>query len=591
MDYAQIAIDRPRTPDDEPIRTRFRKPNGRIKERTAVFIVCVTAMSLFGYDQGLLGGVLVGDQFVKTFNDPTPATQGFVTSIYDIGCFIGCVACIFLGDLLGRRKTIMAGVAIMSVGATLQTLATDIPELAWGRFIAGLGNGLNTATAPVYHSECSDAHDRGRAVVMEMFVNVLGFVISNWVTLAFSPLRNNLQWRIPLAVQLVFAAIIAVTLPFAPESPRWLMTRGRKDEGMEVIAQLDNLPVESERVQKEGQNIAESIQAERRSQVNWLELVKGGKDENSVVWRASLGVLLQAMQQLSGINVVAYFFPLVLNKSVGLTPGWSRIVAAFNSILFCMANLVPYFLIERVGRRALLITLAVTNSLCFLMAGIALSVIPRHEQLRHVAGLVATVAFVLFFISFGSGWCAIPWLYPAEINSIGMRTKGAALASASDWLFNYIIVGVTPLGIHHLGWRFYLIFFALNLAFAPVVWAFFPETAGKSLEEIDGMFASGGGGYLVVGKAAALRNARNVTASGSRYRSDLARDIEEISLIESDGSDAAFALGDDDDDLSSDLDDLGRDDPDDPFADTGVESMSDEVDLGESKEKAGSSNS
>lgn len=518
MDYAQVDLDRPHTPDNEPIRTRFRKKNGTIKERSAVFLVCVTAMSLFGYDQGLFGGILVGDKFLEQFNDPSPGVQGFVTSIYDVGCFVGCMLCIFVGEVLGRRRTIMLGVTIMSIGAILQTFAATIGELAWGRFIAGIGNGFNTATAPVYHSEVSEAHDRGKAVVMEMFINVLGFVISNWTTLVFSPVRSNLQWRIPLAGQLIFAAIIAVTLPFAPESPRWMMMHGKREEGMEIIAQLDGMDVTSNRVQQEGKKIIESIELESKNVVRWLDIFKG-KDENSVFWRAFLGIGLQAMQQLTGINVVAYYFPVVLQKSVGISEKWARIIAAFNSISFCLSTLIPYFLIEKFGRRALLIGLSVLMTLCFLGASIFLGIVDHRASFAHVGGILAVVAFVLFFISFGAGWCAIPWLYPAEINSIGMRTKGAALASASDWLFNYFIVQLTPLGIHHLGWKFYIIFFILNASFIPLVYLFYPETAGKSLEEIDLMF-TGEKRYLVVGVQSVL--------PAKRYAN---QDIEEMSLI------------------------------------------------------------
>jgi hypothetical protein len=239
---------------------------------------------------------------------------------------------------------------------------------------------------------------------MEMFINVCGFVISNWTTLLFSPLRSNLQWRIPLGGQLIFAAIIGLALPFAPESPRWLMMHGHKEEGILVISQLDNMPVDSERVQKEGLKIQESIDLELRNQVDVMSILKG-KDEASILWRAFLGIALQAMQQLSGINVCAYYFPVVLQKSVGLTENWARIVAAFNSISFCLANLIPYFLIERAGRRMLLITLATTNSLCFLAAYIFLSRIESDSSFAHLGGVLATTSFVLFFISFGAGWC------------------------------------------------------------------------------------------------------------------------------------------------------------------------------------------
>lgn len=547
MDYAQVGLDRPHTPVDEPIRTRFRKKNGTIKERSAVFLVCVTAMSLFGYDQGLFGGILVGDKFLEQFNDPSPAVQGFVTSIYDVGCFIGCLLCIFIGEILGRRRTIMLGVTIMSIGAILQTFSATIGELAWGRFIAGVGNGFNTATAPVYHSEVSEAHDRGKAVVMEMFINVLGFVISNWTTLVFSPVSSNLQWRIPLAGQLVFAAIIAITLPFAPESPRWMMMHGKRDEGMVIIAQLDGMDVNSERVQQEGAKIIESIEIESKNQVRWMDMFKG-RDENSVFWRAFLGIGLQAMQQLTGINVVAYYFPVVLQKSVGISENWARIIAAFNSISFCLSTLIPYFLIEKFGRRVLLIGLAVVMSLCFLVASIMLGLIEHKEAFAHVGGILAVVSFVLFFISFGAGWCAIPWLYPAEINSIGMRTKGAALASASDWLFNYFIVQLTPLGIHHLHWKFYIIFFILNAAWVPLVYLFYPETAGKSLEEIDLMF-TGEKKYIVGTIPGKIRPAKRYTV----------RDVEEMGLIsETAEQDALDSTGYEDEAVEQDLSDNGE---------------------------------
>lgn len=532
-----------------------------------MFLVCVTAMSLFGYDQGLFGGILVGDKFLEQFNNPSPGVQGFVTSIYDVGCFVGCLLCIFIGEILGRRRTIMLGVFVMSIGAILQTFSTTIGELAWGRFIAGIGNGFNTATAPVYHSEVSEAHDRGKAVVMEMFINVVGFVISNWTTLVFSPVRSNLQWRVPLAGQLIFAAIIAITLPFAPESPRWMMMHGKREEGMVIIAQLDGMDVNSERVQQEGAKIIESIEIESKNRVQWLDMFKG-KDENSVFWRAFLGIGLQAMQQLTGINVVAYYFPIVLQKSVGISARWARIIAAFNSISFCLSTLIPYFLIEKLGRRALLIGLSILMSLCFLVASIMLGLVEHVDSFVHIGGILATVAFVLFFITFGAGWCAIPWLYPAEINSIGMRTKGAALASASDWLFNYFIVQLTPLGIHHLRWKFYIIFFVLNASFIPLVYFFYPETAGKSLEEIDLLFA-GEKKYLVAGVRSKMPTRRYTN-----------RDVEEMSLIgerterdspdqgtEADGmamdSDQERDLGENDENYA-----LGSDSEEDDFDDT-----------------------
>jgi hypothetical protein len=127
--------------------------------------------------------------------------------------------------------------------------------------------------------------------------------------------------------------------------------------------------------------------------------------------------------------------------------------------------------------------------------GIAISVgIGQSSTTSHaIPGIVATVFMFLYFASFSFGWITVPWLYPAEINSLSMRSKGAALATASDWLFNYVVVQTTPIGIHYLGWFMYLIYAVLNAAFVPFVYYFIVETAGKSLEQIDRWFASNPG--------------------------------------------------------------------------------------------------
>lgn len=124
------------------------------------------------------------------------------------------------------------------------------------------------------------------------------------------------------------------------------------------------------------------------------------------------------------------------------------------------------------------------------MLGIAISTEIGHDNGAHIPGIVATVFISLYFCAFGIGWVGIPWLYPAEVNSLAMRTKGAALATACDWLFNYIVVQTTPIGIHYLKWGLYMVYAILNASFVPLVYFLVVETAGKSLEEIDRWFAA-----------------------------------------------------------------------------------------------------
>ena len=202
-------------------------------------------------------------------------------------------------------------------------------------------------------------------------------------------------------------------------------------------------------------------------------------------------MLILNSQQLTGINVLCYYLPLVLHKSVGLPELASRLLATGNAVLYMFGTAACVFFIERLGRRPLLMSMAAAQSIA--MVGISISTEIGHDGGALIPGIVATVFITFYFLAFGFGWVATPWLYPAEVNSLGMRTKGAALATACDWLFNYFVVQTTPIGIHYLKWGLYLVYAILNACFVPIIYYFVVETAGKSLEQIDRWFAANPG--------------------------------------------------------------------------------------------------
>ena len=155
---------------------------------------------------------------------------GTVVAIYDIGCFFGAVSVAWLGEVLGRRKSVLLGTTIMTVGAVLQIASYSVAQMIVGRIIAGIGNGINTATAPVWQTETSQIKWRGKLVVIELILNIAGFSLSNWVTYGFSFVGGPISWRFPLAFQLIFIIILYATVPWLPESPRsvislWKLTQ------------------------------------------------------------------------------------------------------------------------------------------------------------------------------------------------------------------------------------------------------------------------------------------------------------------------------------------------------------------------------
>ncbi|KAK4933822.1 hypothetical protein LTR66_015880, partial [Elasticomyces elasticus] len=459
---------------------------------TAISVAAGAIMCLFGYEQGVFGGIIVGRGFLDYFERPSAAMQGFVTSVYDLGCFAGALLTLLVGERLGRKRVLVVFTVIMAVGIVMQTAARSMGQLVWGRFVAGLGNGGNSATAPVWHVETSHHSAKGKAIVKEMTVNVLGFVISNVVTLLLSGNGTTAQWRFPLGIQLVFVLVILCLVPVLPESPRWLLARGRDAEAREVLARLSEDDVEAEFVE-----IRDAVRLERAARASWKRVFDGGQ----VTRRLLLGMMLQVAQQLSGINVLCYYLPLVLHRSVGLPELTARLVSTANAVSYMLATAASMLVIERMGRRPLLMSMAGGMSVAFL--GIAVSVAVGenptggdnsntintiNENNNLAPGIMATAFIWLYFTTFSFGWIAVPWLYPAEINSLGMRTKGAALATACDWLFNYLVVQTTPVGIQRLHWLLYLVYALLNLSFVPAVYYLVVETRGRSLEQIDRWF-------------------------------------------------------------------------------------------------------
>ncbi|KAK0200264.1 general substrate transporter [Desarmillaria ectypa] len=449
-----------------------------------VNVACITAMTLFGYDQGVFGGIIVTDDFLKQMGYPDSSLQGTIVSLYDIGCFIGAMGSFVIGERFGRKKMLMFGVIVMSVGAIIQTSSYNVPTIIVSRIITGVGNGVNTATAPVWQSETTKPSLRGKAVVLGMIMNIAGYAISNWMTFGLSYVEGNISWRFPLAFQLVFSVIMFCTVPWLPESPRWLLAHGREAEGVLILVALEGEHVKSTdaTIVAQKEEILEAVRIERATSPSLSDLLHGRTGETGMVKRMCLGAGTQWMQQLSGINVTSYYLPLVLQNSVGLSNRLSRLLAACNAISYLVFSFAGLHLIERAGRRKLLMWGAAGQAVCYIFISALLS----HGGTNY--GAAATAFFFVYYIFFGICWQGVPWLYPVEINSLSMRTMGAALATGSNWISNYCVVQATPPGIQNLGWRFYLIWMTFNIVIIPVVYLFYPETSNRHLEDIDRLY-------------------------------------------------------------------------------------------------------
>lgn len=468
----------------------FAGMNGNLLMR-AVTACSTMGFLLFGYDQGVMSSIIdaapFNDVFTATKHNST--MQGTVTAIYEIGCLLGAVFILGAGDWLGRRMSILLGASIMILGVIIQVTSfsghVPLAQFIIGRVITGVGNGMNTSTIPTYQAECSRTSNRGLLICIEGATIAFGTLIAYWIDFGSSYGSPDLTWRFPIAFQIVFGLLIIVGIIVLPESPRWLFTRERYEEGETVIAALMGKEISHHDVQLQKTIILDSIRASGQAgkSTPLSAVFTGGKTQH--FRRMLLGSSSQFFQQIGGCNAVIYYLPVLFKTSLGQTQFMSMILGGVNMIVYSIFATLSWFLIERVGRRKLFWwgTIGQCTSMVITFA----CLIPNKPS----AAKGAAVGLFTYIASFGATWLPLPWLYPAEISPIKTRAKANAISTCTNWLFNFLIVMVTPIMIANISWGTYLFFACVNACFLPVIYFFYPETAGRSLEEIDLIFAKG----------------------------------------------------------------------------------------------------
>lgn len=377
----------------------------------------------------------------------------------------------------------------MIIGVIIQVTAIKgsnaTAQFIIGRTITGIGNGINTSTIPTYQAECSNSTNRGLLICIEGGIIAFGTMIAYWIDFGASYGPDDLTWRFPIAFQIVFGAILSTLMIWLPESPRWLLTRDKHEEAMTVLAALRGRRRDDEEVKLQAGIIMESIRASGHAggDTPYRALFTGGKTQH--FRRMMLGSSSQLFQQIGGCNAVIYYLPILLRNS-GQTNFMSLLLSGICMIVYAIFATTSWFIIERVGRRKLFLIGTVGQCLSMCLAFGCL--IPGADS-ASAQGSVA--GFFLFIAFFGATWLPLPWLYPAEVNPIKTRAKANAVSTCTNWLFNFLIVMITPIMTTNIQWGTYLVFAVINACFLPFIYFFYVETAKRSLEEIDLIFAKG----------------------------------------------------------------------------------------------------
>ncbi|KAF9269149.1 MFS monosaccharide transporter [Marasmius fiardii PR-910] len=455
---------------------------------------------LYGYDTGLISGIKEMHDWLRTFGDATgnpsrpyaisSSTESLVVSILSAGTFFGALLGAPIGDLLGRRWGIIIGCAIFCVGVAMQTASTAIPLFVVGRVFAGLGVGVISCLVPMYQSEWyagAPKWIRGAVISLYQWAITIGLLLAAVVNNGTKDRDDHSSYRIPTALQFIWAAILVGGMLVLPESPRWYIKRGKYDEAAHAMHRLTGLSIDDPETKIEIEDIRVNLEAERAAgESSYLDCFK--PSHNKLAIRTLTGIFIQAWQQLTGINFIFYYGTTFFTNS-GISNPFT--ITIITNVVNVVMTLPGIWGVERFGRRTLLLWGAVGMCVCeFIVAIVGVTV-----SVENIAGQKVLIAFVCIYIAFfASTWGPIAWVITGEIFPLQVRAKAMSMSTASNWLWNFGIGYATPYLVNNVpgsaGLESKVFFIWGSTCLCCAIFTLFcvPETKGLSLEQIDLMY-------------------------------------------------------------------------------------------------------
>lgn len=433
-------------------------------------VVAALGGLLFGYDTAVIAGAI--DYLQEKFA-LSPGMKGWTTSNILLGCAVGAAFAGPLSDAFGRKRILILAAVFFAVSAVWSAIPNTLTEFIFARFLGGLAVGAAAIVSPLYIAEIAPAHLRGRLVALQQIAIISGMVvvsIVNWIIALQGDHTWNVEsgWRWMFGSETLPALLFLLCLLAVPESPRWLLKRGRETDALYVLTRLGGRL----RAVWEAAEIRRAI-AEETGRLD--ELLRPGYRRLLLI-----AIILAILQQVTGINAIVYYTPTIFRSS-GSTDAWALFWTIITQAVNLGFTLIAIAIVDRLGRRPLLLLTSAAMGVSLVLLGAAF-----------YAGLpqLWVVAFVLLYMaSFAVGMGPVVWVVLAEI--FPTRTRGLAmgLATVALWLADFLITQTAPMMYAAWGPAFafwsYAVMCVVCLVFVSV---FLPETKGKTLEEIEHMF-------------------------------------------------------------------------------------------------------
>ncbi|GAB7347645.1 hypothetical protein MBLNU459_g4513t1 [Dothideomycetes sp. NU459] len=463
-------------------------------------IISTIGGMLFGFDISSMSAIIGTPQYIRYFDNPSGIWQGAIGSALAAGSVVGALIAGPISDKIGRRDAVAFACLWWLAGTAVQVSTTTRGQLIAGRLLNGVCVGITSSQVPVYLAEIARKDKRGSIIVIQQLAIEFGILIMYFIGYGTSFMSGETaSFRTAWGIQFVPAFLLLIGTPFLPRSPRWLAKVGRTEEAVRILAKIQARgDVTDPTVVAEWEEIMYTLRAERESLPGWRKFIYNG------MWKRTFaGASVQAWQQLSGANVMTYYVVYVFEMA-GLSGNINLISSGIQYALFIIFTLVTFVFIDKTGRRPLLIYGAFGMGICLFVVG---GVLGSHGtpgppggvdgnanvtiQVTGSASYTVIAFSYLLIVVYALTLAPVAWVYAAEVWSLETRAYGMAIASIANWLFNFAIGLFIPPAFKSISWKTFIVFGCLCMGAGVQAFFSYPETARKSLEEIEEMFRPG----------------------------------------------------------------------------------------------------
>ncbi|RAH75295.1 hexose transporter protein [Aspergillus aculeatinus CBS 121060] len=475
--------------------TWYKDPGMRKTYICLMFVVLTSATN--GYDGSMMNGLQTLYYWKDYFHNPGGSKLGILSAIMSLGSLAALPAVPYTADYLGRRMGVLIGCLIMILGVVLQAVSANYGMFLAARFLIGFGVAIAHGASPLLITEL--VHTQHRAVFTTIYNTTwyVGAIVAAWLTFGTNNIQNNWSWRAPTIVQAAPSILQILFIWFVPESPRFLIYKGKHEQALKVLADCHaNGNQEDEVVQLEMHEIKETIRLEKEYESNsWMELIRTKGNRHRVIILITAGLF----SQWSGNGLVSYYIAKILT-SIGYTKSVEQnLINGCLQILNFIVALSMCFVVDKVGRRRLFLI----STSGMLVAFIIWTICSARYEIAHNHGAAnAVVAMIyIYYVFYNVAWSGLLVGYTVEILPYSIRAKGMTVmwfCIDAALFFNQYI---NPIALDNLGWKYYIFYCVWLGVELTVVWFFYIETRNTPLEEIAKHFD---GDQAVVGGVAGV---------------------------------------------------------------------------------------